>query len=173
MTRATWAVVIAAMLLAGSLSFGAASVIGARRAAAAPGADGVGPGMAPVTQYLDLSNAQRDQVRPVNQSFQAQRQSTCLEMQEARTALMEALRADPTDRAAVDAALADVSRLQARQQRLAAEYILEIKPALTDDQRARLFDMVGQRFCGQGRCGAGLCPAAGGPGRQGRFGRNR
>ena len=151
-------------------SYAVSGAIYARQQGAGPGM-GMGQGLLPVIGYLQLTPDQQQQVGPASDKFRADQQTACVEMRDARTRLLDVLRKPSVTKSELDAALDDVSRAQAKMQRLVAEYLLEIKPALTSDQRDRLFGLVGQKFCGQGQCGAGMCPLNGGPGRQGRCGR--
>jgi len=121
--------------------------------------------MAPLIQHLQLTPEQQNSIRPIDEGFRRDQMASCAEMQDARARLLDVLKQPKTSKADLDAALDDVARAQAGVQRRTAEYLLEIKPVLTDDQRDRLFGVVGQKFCGQGRCGAGMCPAGGGQGR--------
>jgi Spy/CpxP family protein refolding chaperone len=131
----------------------------------------MGYSMTPIISYLQLSPEQQRRITPIDEKFRTDQQATCTEMQDARARLLDVLKKSNATQAELDSALADVSNVQAKLQRRVAEYMLEIKPILTDEQKESLFDLVGQKFCGQGRCGAGICPAGGGPGRYGRCGR--
>ena len=165
-----WIVTIIVACIVGVASYAATGVLYSRQAAGRV-ASGMGQGMTPVIGYLGLTPEQRKRVEPMAARFQETQQAACSEMQDARARLLDVLRQPVTSQSELDAALEDVSLAQARIQRQSAEYMLEIKPVLTDAQKDRLFGLVGQRFCGQGRCGGGICPANGGPGRRGRCGR--
>lgn len=164
MNARQWIVIVLAACVVGMASFSASSALSARRASASGGE------MTPVVSYLQLTPEQENQIRPIDERLRRNQLAACSDMQEARARLLDVLKQPNTRKADLDAALDGVARAQAVQQRLTAEYLLEIKPHLTDDQRDRLFGVVGQRFCGQGRCGAGACPGGGqgrgrGPGR--------
>ena len=166
MTRRQWIVTIIAACAVAVASYTASTAIAARRTAGS--GMGMGPGMTPVVQYLQLTAEQQGRVKPIDETFRQNQMAACTKMQDARAKLLDILEQPTTRKADLNAALAEVSSAQAGMQRQTAEYLLEIKPILTADQRDRLFSLVGQRFCGQGRCGAGMCPADGGPGRRGR-----
>ena len=162
MTR-NWLLTVLVAASVGVASYLASSAVYSRQAA--------GPcGMTPLARFLDLTPEQRDQFRPVGERYRAGQDEACTEMQEARAELLSVLKQPSPSQADLDAALEKVSRAHARSQRRSAEYMLDIKPLLTPEQQDKLFDLVGQRFCGQGRCGADCCPAGGGPGRHGRRG---
>lgn len=71
-------------------------------------------------------------------------------MREARRAAVEALAAEPFDRAAVERALAAVRERVADSQRLAHEVVLEVAAELPPRERARLLSGPRHRFKGGG-----------------------
>lgn len=170
MMKRNWLSTIITAIVIAVASYAISGAIYARQQGAGLG-PGMGQGLPPVISYLQLTTDQQQQVGPASDKFRADQQAACVEMRDARARLLDVLRKPSVTKPELDAALDSVSRAQAKMQRLVAEYLLEIKPALTSDQRDRLFGLVGQKFCGQGRCGAGMCPNNGGPGRQGRRGR--
>lgn len=172
MMRKQWMIAIIAACAVAAMSYAASSAVYSRRMAG-QSASTMERGMTPVIEYLQLATEQQERIAPINEKFGARQSEACTEMQEARARLLDTLRKPSPSQAEVDASLQDVSRAQSRVQRQVAEYLLEIKPVLTNEQKDKLFNVVGQKFCGQGRCGAGLCPAVGGPGRYGRCGRMR
>lgn len=165
MNTRQWIVLIIAACAVGAASYSVSNALSSRRALESGGC--IDPGMTPVVSYLRLTAEQENQIRPIDERFRRNQAAACRDMQDARDRLLDTLRQPNTRKADLDSALDDVARAQAAQQRLTAEYLLEIKPHLSDDQRERLFGVVGQRFCGQGQCGAGACPGGGmGPGRR-------
>jgi Spy/CpxP family protein refolding chaperone len=149
--------VLALFVVAGA-SFAVASAISSRQVAGNCSVGmgrGMGQGMPLVTGYLQLTAEQESRIAPINEAFRAEQGATCADVQESRAELLSVLKQPKPTREDIDAALADHARAQAKLQRHAAQYLLEIKPLLTEDQRDRLFDLVGQKFCGQGRCGVG------------------
>ena len=149
------------------ISFAVSSAISSRQAAAKV-RSAMGQGMPLVTGYLQLTPEQEGRVAPINEAFRTEQQGACADMQEARAGLLSVLKRPQPKQEDIDAALADVERKQAKLQRRAAQYLLELKSVLTGDQRGKLFDLVGQRFCEQGRCGGGICPGMAKPGCNGR-----
>ncbi len=121
-----------------------------------------------LTSFLDLTLEQQEQAAPICENYCTEQMAAREDLQESRARLMDALRQPRPYREDVDAALEDVGRAQARMQRSAAEYLLNIKPVLSEAQQAKLFDTVGQRFCQQG---AGMGRMGGGQGRGGGLGR--
>jgi len=160
MTR-RWIVSILALCIVAGASFAVSSAICSRQAAAKTK---LAMGMSLVTGYLQLTPEQEERVAPINERFRSEQHTVCAKMQEARVRLLSVLQRPQPKQADIDAALADLTQTQAMLQRRAAQYLLEIKSVLKDDQREKLFDLVGQRFCEQGRCGSVICPAMGNPG---------
>lgn len=167
MTAKRWIASALALAVLAAASFGVSAAITSRRA----------PSSAPQAEcrcnsalmgFLDLTPEQQKRLAPVCEDYCRQQLADRGDLQEARARLMDALRQPRPDREDVDAALEDVGRAQARMQRSAAEYLLNIKPVLSEAQQAKLFDTVGQRFCQQG---AGMGRMGGGQGRGGGLGR--
>jgi len=154
---------ILALFIVGGASFAISSAICSRQAATKTQSE-MGQGMSLVTGYLQLTPEQERRVTPINEAFRTEQRAACADMQEARSRLLSVLQRPQPKQKDVDDALADLEQKQAKLQRRAAQYLLELKSVLTDDQQAKLFDLVGQRFCEQGRCGGGICPGIGKPG---------
>lgn len=117
-----------------------------------------------ITSYLKLTPEQERKVEPINESFAMEQHMACMNMQEARTHLLSVLQQPHPRQQDINAALADLEQSQAKLQRGAAQYLLDLKSVLREDQQRKLFDLVGQRFCEQGKCGGGICPGIGRPG---------
>ena len=174
MTAGRWMVSILVLCVVAATSFAVSSAISSRQAAArAKLGMGQGMGMSLVTEYLQLTPEQEGRVAPINEAFRTEQHAACVEMQEARAGLLSVLKQPRSKQQDIDTALADLARKQAKLQRRAAQYLMELKSVLTDDQQQKLFDLVGQRFCEQGRCGGGICPGIGRPGSRGLPGRMR
>lgn len=169
MTARRWIVSILALCVVAGASFAVSSAICSRRTAVRNQST-MGQGMSLVTGYLQLTPEQETRVAPINERFRTEQHAACAEMQDARARLLSVLKRPEPKQEDVDEALADLEQKQAKLQRRAAQYLLELKPLLTDDQQAKLFDLVGQRFCEQGRCGGGICPGVGKPVCNGRAG---
>jgi len=169
MTAKRWLVGLLTLCVVAGASFSICAAICSRRAAA-QARSAAGQGMSLVTGYLQLTPEQEERVAPINEAFRMNQHAACSEMQEARTRLLSVLRQPKPKQTDIDAALAELARTQAKLQRGAAQYLLELKTVLNEEQQAKLFDMDGQRFCEQGRCGGGICPGIGQPGCNGRPG---
>jgi len=124
-----------------------------------------------MTSYLQLSSEQEKRVAPINDAFRMDQHAVCMDMQNARTRLLTLLKQSEPNQRDLDTVLADIEKTQAKLQRRAAQYILELKPILTKDQQKKLFDLVENRFCEQGKCGGGICPGMGSRGCNGMSGR--
>jgi len=174
MTARRWIVSAMVLCVVAATSFAVSSAISSRQAAArAPLGMAQGMSMSLVTEYLQVTPEQERRVAPINEAFRTEQHAACAEMQEARAGLLSVLRRPEPTQEDIDAALADLEQKQAKLQRRAAQYLLDLKSVLTDDQQQKLFDLVGQRFCEQGRCGGGICPGIGRPGSRGLPGRMR
>jgi len=162
MTARRWAASIIALCAVAMASFAVSYAISSRQAAARVKPVGKGPAL--ITSYLQLSPEQEERVASINESFRPEQHAACAEMQEDRANLLAVLQQPHPRQQDIDTALANLEKSQARLQRRAAQYLLDLKPVLREDQQKKLFDLVGQRFCDQGRCGGGICPGIGRPG---------
>ena len=147
-------------------SFGISSLISSKQSAAQARCQmNQGVNACMVTDYLQLTPEQSSKISSITEEFCTSQRADGDEMLHARTRLLDILKAKDPKRGDVDAALEGIAAVQAKMQRRTADYILKLKPELTDDQQKKLFDLVGQRFCEQGRCGRGsACPGMGMPG---------
>lgn len=123
-----------------------------------------------LADHLQLTPAQLQSIGEIDRRMLDERSAAQDGMRKARAALLEVLESEQPTSSEIETALADVSGAQSRMQRLTAHYILQLKPILSAQQRDRLFEFVGQKFCLQGGCGAGMCPAGKGAGGQHRRG---
>lgn len=160
MTATRRIVSILVLCVVAGASFAVSSAICSRQTATKT-RSAMGQGMSLVTGYLQLKPEQEELVAPINERFRKEQCVACADMQEARANLLLVLKQPQPKKEDIDIALADLEQKQAKLQRRAAQYLLELKSVLTDDQQKKLFDLVGQRFCEQGRCGGGICPGIG------------
>ncbi len=165
-----WLVAALALILVAGASFALSTAICSRERA---GRAAMGRCASVVTAYLGLTEEQARRVEPIDQAFQTDQQAICQEMRAARAGLLSVLQETKPDQADINKALDDIAASQSKLQRRAAQYLLELKQVLTKDQQAKLFDLVGQRFCEQGKCGGGMCSGMSGPGRGKRLGWGR
>lgn len=128
-------VVIAAAILAGGLWAG-------RLAAAGPFGHGrhFSPDriFARMADKLDLSDAQRDQVKDVLRSHKDAIVTNIKAVQEARSGLRAAIEASPTDEGTIRARAAQLGRAEGDAAVLHAQIRAEILPILNDDQKEKL-----------------------------------
>lgn len=108
-------------------------------------AQGRGMGMGPQGQQgggpmarLNLTEAQRDQVRALRETQRKDAQALREKMRTARQQLQQAMRADIPDEAAVRSAAGSVAALQADQAALQARSRAQMMKVLTPDQQARV-----------------------------------
>jgi hypothetical protein len=59
-----------------------------------------------------------------------------------RSALLELMRAEKSDKPAIDAAIIDINRMQGDMQRMVISHMLEMKVMLNKDQQKRFFDLI-------------------------------
>ena len=160
MTATRWITGILALCVVAGASFAVSSAICSRQAAAKTKL-AMSQAIPLVTGYLQLTPEQEERVAPINERYRTEQCAACADMQEARASLLLVLKQPQPKKEDIDIALADLEQKQAKLQRRAAQYLLELKPVLTGDQQAKLFDFVEQRFCEQGKCAGGICPGIG------------
>ena len=95
------------------------------------------PGAGP-TAGLNLTEAQRDQVRTLREAQRKDAQALREKMRAARQQLQQAMRADIPDEAAVRSAAGAVAALQADQAALQARARAQMMKVLTPEQQARV-----------------------------------
>ena len=80
-------------------------------------------------------------------AFDAEISDIQARMQEKRRALVEELKKESPDGAALDKLIEDISRLQAEIQKKAVENLLKEKEVLTEEQKATFFRLFEDRVC--------------------------
>ncbi len=164
MTAGRWLAGILVLCAVAGASFAVSSVISSRQCGSnAVCQMGQGLGVCVVTDYLDLTPEQERRVNAVMGDFCVAQQADGMRSQAVRQRLLAVLKSPKPKRGDLDAALRDLSVSQAELQRQTAEYLLELKPILTDDQEKKLFELVEDRFCRQGGCGLGAGRGRGAP----------
>ena len=93
---------------------------------------------------VELTEAQRQQVRTVLEAHQADRQAIAGKLREAHRAFGEATRAAATDEAAIRARAADVAAAMADEAILRAKIRTEVHQLLTAEQQQRLQEREAQ-----------------------------
>jgi protein CpxP len=112
---------------------------------------GIGPGHGPRGGFhgrgaelglrgIDLTDAQRDQVRKITESHKAEFEQVGTKLREAHRALREATEADVLDEAAVRAKSTDVAAAMADEAILRAKVRAEVFNILTAEQQQKLKD---------------------------------
>ena len=120
---------------------------------------GLGPAFAIGARNLELTDAQRTQVRELTQAARERTAPVVTELRDTQRLLHAELFADTPDRAKVEELSKQVTALQARLADLRIETTAQIAAVLTPEQTARVRDAAG-REPGQGPRG----PARGGRG---------
>ncbi len=87
---------------------------------------------------IDLTEAQRDQIRTITQSHQDATRAAHTKLREAHRALAEATHADTIDEAAIRACSADVATAMADEAILRGKIRAEVLATLTAEQQATL-----------------------------------
>jgi Spy/CpxP family protein refolding chaperone len=140
--------IVASAAAAAGLVVAAAAYAQSVPKAAPPGAPAVrgetqastltGPPPAGQTAGLNLTQAQRDQVRALRETQRKDMQALREKLRGARQQLREAMRADIPDEAAVRAAAGAVAALRADQAALQARARAQFMKTLTPEQQARI-----------------------------------
>lgn len=115
----------------------------------------LGPGrlLEHVADRLDLSDAQRAQVRAILKGRASEIEAQMQAGAEVRRALHDAVHADPVDEAAIRARAVEFGRVHGDGLQLLARIRAEILPTLTADQKAQLQTMH-ERMRGRGQHGS-------------------
>ncbi|MBI1910926.1 MAG: periplasmic heavy metal sensor [Deltaproteobacteria bacterium] len=95
---------------------------------------------------LELTPEQQKMIEEKDIAFRKATGELKEEIVKKRKQLIEHLRADKQDRAAVNAVLTDVSELQGRMQALVVEHLLEEKAILKKEQQSKFFDLFEKRL---------------------------
>jgi len=110
-----------------------------------PGGPGPGPGRGPnlerMTQQLDLTDQQRDQIREILDNHRDGAQKLDQEMRAARDTLHDAIHAEVFDETAIRDAAAAVSLLEADRAVDMARTLSQVRQVLTPEQREKLAEM--------------------------------
>lgn len=89
-------------------------------------------------QKLGITPEQEERLAPFEEAFGKSRAELLARSEAAGRRLSDALVATPTDRAALDAALAEIHAAQGELQRITISHFLEMKDQLSPDQADRL-----------------------------------
>lgn len=97
-----------------------------------------GPGRIAVLRGIDLTEAQREQVRTIMQSHQTEFQQVRTKLRDAHRAMADAVQAEMLDEAAIRARSADVGSAMADEAVLNAKVRAEVSSILTAEQQQRV-----------------------------------
>lgn len=113
-----------------------------------------------IRKQLGITDQQADNIRQKTTTFLKERIRSRASLAVQRVDLCELVQAEHPDRAKIDAKLEQISNLQLAQAKAAMNFRLDMKEALTPEQRQKLMQMR-QRFMRMGHGRRGL------PGRRG------
>lgn len=155
-TRRTTMWMAAAALALGS--FGLAEVVSAQPAESrgwgrgmpgmrhgGPMMDGPGRDGGLLLRQLDLTDAQRDQIRAINEAHRDEARALGEKARAAREAMRHAMRAETVDESAIRAASAATAEVQAERALLGARIRAEINQVLTPEQREKAKQLAAER----------------------------
>ena len=101
-----------------------------------------------LSSYLSLTDDQLKQLQPVFTKLEYERPQAIQARNEALSHMVSVLRSDnPTD-LQVKSALESVDTTQSRLRMLTVKHLMRLKTILTEEQREKLFDLIGQRLSG-------------------------
>ncbi len=95
---------------------------------------------------LGLSSEQREKMRQEEDRFSSATEAARAGLMSKRKALLDVLKEEKPDRAAIDAILLDVVSLQGRIEAQAIEHILNEKAVLDKGQQARFMELLEKRL---------------------------
>ncbi len=106
-------------------------------------------------EELSLKPDQLKAMRERTMPFRAEIDKQRAEIGEKRKALIALLREDKPDQKAVQAAIAEINRMQEEMQRKIAAHMLAVKASLDKDQQQKFFDLIENTMAQTGQVG---CP---------------
>jgi protein CpxP len=103
-----------------------------------------------MARRLELTDAQRDQVRQILRAHAEEIEAQLSAGAEARRAVKDAVHADPVDEAAIRERAAEFGRVHGEGAILMARIRAEVLPVLTEDQKVKL-ETLHEKMRGKGR----------------------
>jgi len=110
-------------------------------------------------ESLSLNGAQKKCLKDIRMSFGREAETVQARMREKRKALVEEIKSDMPDMAAVGKLIEEISGLQAEIQKMAVSHLFKEKQLLTPGQREVFFRLFENHVCPEGEKG---CPDAAG-----------
>ncbi len=104
-------------------------------------------------EELSLKPEQLNALRERTIPFRAELDKRRVEITEKRKELIALLREDKPDKNAVNAVIAEISKMQEEMQRIIATHMLELKASLDKDQQQRFFDLIENTMLQSGQMG--------------------
>lgn len=104
-------------------------------------------------EELSLKPEQLNALRELTIPFRAEIDKRRVKIVEKRKALIALLREDKPDKKAVNAVIAEISKMQEEMQRKIATHMLEVKTYLDKDQQQRFFDLIENTMLQSGQMG--------------------
>ncbi|MBI2932436.1 MAG: periplasmic heavy metal sensor [Planctomycetes bacterium] len=99
-------------------------------------------GLRPQYDRLDLSEEQRAKIEPLLRQLEERMGPLCRRVGRQRQALYSEVRRETPAPATIDAAIEAMIQARRELQRAFVDHLMEVKPILTAEQRARLFDQL-------------------------------
>lgn len=104
---------------------------------------------------LSLKPEQRKALKERTMPFRAEIDKRRMEIGDKRKALIALLREDNPDQKTVNAAIAEINRMQEEMQKRIAAHMLEVKASLDKEQQQKFFDLIEHTMMQTGQVG---CP---------------
>jgi Spy/CpxP family protein refolding chaperone len=93
-------------------------------------------------EELSLNPEQSQAMKEKSMAFRAEIDRRRQEVTHGRKTLLALMRQERTDKTAVDAAVAEISRMQEEIQRMIIRHMLDMKAMLAKDQQAKFIDLI-------------------------------
>jgi len=93
-------------------------------------------------EELSLDPEQSQTMKEKSMAFRAEIDRRRQEVTHGRKTLLALMRQERTDKTAVDAAVAEISRMQEEVQRMIIRHVLDMKAMLAKDQQSKFIDLI-------------------------------
>ncbi|MCJ7586290.1 MAG: Spy/CpxP family protein refolding chaperone [Candidatus Aminicenantes bacterium] len=104
-------------------------------------------------ESLSLNGAQKKCLKDIRLSFGREAETVQARMREKRKALVDEIKSDTPDLAAVGKLIEEISGLQAEIQKMAVSHLFEEKQLLTPEQKEIFFRLFENHVCPEGKKG--------------------
>ncbi|MFW5966422.1 MAG: Spy/CpxP family protein refolding chaperone [Persicimonas sp.] len=96
----------------------------------------------PLERELGISEAQKEELKPIQKKFRTSRGELCQTIRRHRIALLEELESADPDQEAIEAARNEIAAHQRQMQQLVIDHLLAEKEVLDPDQQREFFDRL-------------------------------